>query len=71
MITKQLACVLARAANTLPRAKALLLGLLILPLAAPTLASQLKDIQFSELPGSRLQLRLTFSDVPPEPTGYT
>ncbi|WOX07148.1 type IV pilus secretin PilQ family protein [Microbulbifer pacificus] len=71
MITKQLACVLARAANALPRAKALLLGLLILPLAAPALASQLKDIQFSELPGSRLQLRLTFSDVPPEPTGYT
>ncbi|AQQ69314.1 fimbrial protein [Microbulbifer agarilyticus] len=53
------------------RAKALLLGLLILPLAVPSMASQLNDIQFSELPGSRLQLRLTFSDVPPEPTGYT
>ncbi|WP_406828485.1 type IV pilus secretin PilQ [Microbulbifer sp. ARAS458-1] len=71
MITKQLASVLAWGANRLPRAKALLLGLMILPLAAPSLASQLNDIQFSELPGSRLQLRLTFSDVPPEPTGYT
>ena len=71
MITKQLASVLAWGANRLPRAQALLLGLMILPLAAPSLASQLNDIQFSELPGSRLQLRLTFSDVPPEPTGYT
>ncbi|WP_105102779.1 type IV pilus secretin PilQ [Microbulbifer pacificus] len=71
MITKQLTSVLAPVAKALPRLKALLLGLLILPLAAPTLASQLNDIQFSELPGSRLQLRLTFSDVPPEPTGYT
>ncbi|WP_160151690.1 type IV pilus secretin PilQ family protein [Microbulbifer sp. ALW1] len=71
MITKQLAKGLARVANVLPRTKAMLLGLLLLPLAAPSLASQLNDIQFSELPGSRLQLRLTFSDVPPEPTGYT
>ncbi|WP_082859119.1 type IV pilus secretin PilQ [Microbulbifer sp. Q7] len=71
MITKQLAKVLARAASALSRAKAPLLGLLLLPLATPSLASQLNDIQFSELPGSRLQLRLTFSDVPPEPTGYT
>ncbi|WP_428819817.1 type IV pilus secretin PilQ [Microbulbifer sp. MCCC 1A16149] len=71
MITKHLASVLARVANALPCLKAQLLGLLLLPLAAPTLASQLNDIQFSELPGSRLQLRLTFSDVPPEPTGYT
>ncbi|QIL90479.1 type IV pilus secretin PilQ [Microbulbifer sp. SH-1] len=71
MITKQLTSVLAPVAKALPRATALLLGLLILPLAAPSLASQLNDIQFSELPGSRLQLRLTFSDVPPEPTGYT
>ncbi|MCK7598831.1 type IV pilus secretin PilQ [Microbulbifer sp. CAU 1566] len=71
MITKQLAKGLARVANVLPRTNALLLGLLLLPLAAPSLASQLNDIQFSELPGSRLQLRLTFSDVPPEPTGYT
>ncbi|MBY6189955.1 type IV pilus secretin PilQ [Microbulbifer agarilyticus] len=71
MIIKQLARVLAWGANKLSRANALLLGLLILPLAVPTMASQLNDIQFSELPGSRLQLRLTFSDVPPEPTGYT
>ena len=69
MITTQLAKGLARVAEVLPRAKALLLGVMLLPL--PALASQLNDIQFSELPGSRLQLRLTFSDVPPEPTGYT
>ena len=71
MITKQLARGLARTAQLLPRAKALLLGVMLLPLAGQTLASQLNDIQFSELPGSRLQLRLSFSDVPPEPTGYT
>ncbi|WP_295802537.1 type IV pilus secretin PilQ family protein [uncultured Microbulbifer sp.] len=69
MITTQLAKGLARVAAVLPRAKALLLSVMLLPL--PALASQLNDIQFSELPGSRLQLRLTFSDVPPEPTGYT
>ncbi|WP_299597504.1 type IV pilus secretin PilQ [uncultured Microbulbifer sp.] len=71
MITKQLARVLARVANVFVRVKTPLLALLLLPLAMPSLASQLNDIQFSELPGSRLQLRLTFSDVPPEPTGYT
>lgn len=71
MITTQLAKVLARVASLLPRAKTLLLGGVFLTLAVPSLASQLNDIQFSELPGSRLQLRLSFSDVPPEPTGYT
>ncbi|MFD1215755.1 type IV pilus secretin PilQ [Microbulbifer celer] len=71
MITTQLAKGLARTAQLLSRAKALLLGVMLLPLAGQALASQLNDIQFSELPGSRLQLRLSFSDVPPEPTGYT
>ncbi|WP_226665492.1 type IV pilus secretin PilQ family protein [Microbulbifer aggregans] len=71
MITTQLAKVLARVASLLPRAKTLLLGGVFLTVAVPSLASQLNDIQFSELPGSRLQLRLSFSDVPPEPTGYT
>ncbi|MFV8783928.1 type IV pilus secretin PilQ [Microbulbifer sp. SA54] len=71
MITTQLAKVMACAARSMQRAKALFSGLLLLILAVPAFASQLNDIQFSELPGSRLQLRLTFSDVPPEPTGYT
>ncbi|MCO1332971.1 type IV pilus secretin PilQ [Microbulbifer sp. OS29] len=49
----------------------LLLGLLVFPVALYAQTNQLNDIQFAELPGSRVQLRLTFSDTPPEPTGYT
>ncbi|WP_237064144.1 type IV pilus secretin PilQ [Microbulbifer zhoushanensis] len=64
MNNKQLAKVLAPF-------KALLLGLALFPLALHAQTNQLTDIQFSELPGSRLQLRLSFSDTPPEPTGYT
>ncbi|SDK57304.1 type IV pilus secretin PilQ [Microbulbifer yueqingensis] len=64
MTHKQLAKVLAPL-------KALLLGLAVFPLALQAQTNQLNDIQFSELPGSRLQLRLSFSDTPPEPTGYT
>ncbi|WP_299939966.1 type IV pilus secretin PilQ [uncultured Microbulbifer sp.] len=64
MINKQFA-------NFLAPYQLLLLGLLMLPAAAQAQVNQLNDIQFSELPGSRVQLRLTFSDVPPEPTGYT
>ncbi|WP_237059169.1 type IV pilus secretin PilQ [Microbulbifer sediminum] len=64
MNNKQLAKVLAPL-------KALLLGLALFPIALHAQTNQLNDIQFSELPGSRLQLRLSFSDTPPEPTGYT
>ncbi|WP_444959142.1 type IV pilus secretin PilQ [Microbulbifer sp. ZKSA002] len=53
------------------RFQLLLLGLLLFPIASNAQVNQLNDIQFSELPGSRVQLRLTFSDKPPEPTGYT
>lgn len=60
-----------RFAKGLMCAKALLSGLAICVLATQSWANQLNDIQFSELSGSRLQLRLTFSDIPPEPTGYT
>ncbi|WP_444908508.1 type IV pilus secretin PilQ [Microbulbifer sp. TRSA005] len=49
----------------------LLLAVLMVPLALQAQVNQLNDIQFSELPGSRIQLRLTFADEPPEPTGYT
>ncbi|MCW8126685.1 type IV pilus secretin PilQ [Microbulbifer halophilus] len=64
MINRQLAKVLAPA-------RVLLLGLAMMPAVLMAQGNQLNDIQFSELPGSRVQLRLTFSDVPPEPTGYT
>lgn len=49
----------------------LLLAVFIFVAASKAQANQLNDIQFSELPGSKVQLRLTFSDIPPEPTGYT
>ncbi|WP_444945826.1 type IV pilus secretin PilQ [Microbulbifer sp. VTAC004] len=64
MIKKQLAKFLAPF-------QLLLLALSVLPAALQAQINQLSDIQFSELPGSRVQLRLTFTDVPPEPTGYT
>ena len=64
MINKQLAKVLAPL-------WVLLLGLALMPAVSQAQTSQLNDIQFSELPGSRVQLRLSFSDTPPEPTGYT
>ncbi|AWF79579.1 type IV pilus secretin PilQ [Microbulbifer sp. A4B17] len=53
------------------RFQLLILGLLLFPLSSSAQLNQLDDIQFAELPGSRVQLRLTFSDTPPEPTGYT
>ncbi|WP_444892588.1 type IV pilus secretin PilQ [Microbulbifer sp. TRSA001] len=52
------------------RIQLLLVGLLMLPVAHAQV-NQLNDIQFAELPGSRVQLRLTFNEAPPEPTGYT
>ncbi|WP_323845874.1 type IV pilus secretin PilQ [Microbulbifer magnicolonia] len=64
MINKQLARVLAPF-------RVLLLGMALMPGVLQAQVNQLNDIQFSELPGGRAQLRLTFSDVPPEPTGYT
>ncbi|MGL6161011.1 type IV pilus secretin PilQ [Microbulbifer sp.] len=64
MINRQLAKVLAFG-------KTLLLILALLPPALQAQVNKLNDIQFSELPGGRLQLRLSFTDTPPEPTGYT
>ncbi|QFT53171.1 type IV pilus secretin PilQ [Microbulbifer sp. THAF38] len=49
----------------------LLLAVLLVPVTLQAQVNQLNDIQFSELPGSRIQLRLTFEEEPPEPTGYT
>ncbi len=34
-------------------------------------ATTLDDIRFAELPNQRFEVRLTFSDAPPEPQGYT
>ncbi|AMX01359.1 type IV pilus secretin PilQ [Microbulbifer thermotolerans] len=51
--------------------RVLLLSLALIPAVSSAQVNQLNDIQFSELPGGRVQLRLTFSDLPPEPTGYT
>ncbi|WP_444934679.1 type IV pilus secretin PilQ [Microbulbifer sp. JTAC008] len=53
------------------RIQLLLLGLLLLSVNSNAQVNQLNDIQFAELPGGRVQLRLTFNDAPPEPTGYT
>lgn len=33
--------------------------------------SDLNDIKFAELPGERFEVRMAFSDAPPEPKGYT
>jgi len=33
--------------------------------------SSLNDIKFAELPGERFEVRMAFSDAPPEPKGYT
>lgn len=34
-------------------------------------AATLNDIRFAELPGERFEVRMTFSEAPPEPAGYT
>ncbi len=47
---------------------ALVLVCLVVPVVG---ASTLNDIQFAELPDQRFEVRLLFSDLPPEPTGYT
>jgi type IV pilus assembly protein PilQ len=39
--------------------------------SAASWATTLDDIRFAELPGERFEVRMTFSDAPPEPNGYT
>lgn len=34
-------------------------------------AAELRDIQFAELPGEKVELKLQFDELPAEPTGYT
>ncbi len=48
-----------------------LLALAAMMLAAQASANTLEDIQFSELPGERFEVRMSFSEMPPEPEGYT
>lgn len=46
----------------------LVLVCLVSPLVG---AATLDDIRFAELPDQRFEVRMSFSDTPPEPTGYT
>lgn len=46
-----------------------LLGSCFFP--ALTWAAELRDIQFAELPGEKVELRLEFDEAPDEPAGYT
>lgn len=48
-----------------------LLVLLTCLMASVSWATTLDKIDFSELPGERFEVRMTFSEAPPEPTGYT
>src|SRR5690606_21623239 len=40
-------------------------------LSTASWAATLNDIRFSELPGERFEVRMSFSEAPPEPSGYT
>jgi type IV pilus assembly protein PilQ len=40
-------------------------------LSSMSWAGTLNDIKFAELPGERFEVRMAFSDSPPEPKGYT
>ena len=46
-----------------------LLGTCLFP--ALSWAAELRDIQFAELPGEKVELRLQFDEAPSEPAGYT
>lgn len=47
--------------------------LLVLSLCASTTAYAvvMEDIEFSSLPGDKIEIRMIFDQTPPEPTGYT
>ncbi|GMG85899.1 type IV pilus secretin PilQ family protein [Biformimicrobium ophioploci] len=52
-------------------ARVALSGLAMAAMAVQAWANELNDIKFSELPGNRMEMRLSFSELPPEPAGYT
>ena len=39
--------------------------------ASTAFGTVMEDIEFSSLPGDKVEIRMIFDDVPPEPTGYT
>ena len=43
----------------------------ILLLSSPTWAATLQDLQFSALPGDKVEIKLSFDQSPPEPKGYS
>ncbi len=45
--------------------------LMLCCVSSMALGSTLDDIKFAELPGERFEVRMAFSDAPPEPKGYT
>lgn len=47
---------------------AILMVMLVSPLA---LASTLKKVDISQLPGDKFEIRMSFDEAPPEPKGYT
>ncbi|MGQ9425030.1 type IV pilus secretin PilQ [Gilvimarinus sp. F26214L] len=52
--------------------KKVLLGLVCLGLSTGhAVANTLDDLKFSALPGDRFEVRMEFTDTPPQPTGYT
>jgi len=48
-----------------------ILLLLVSVLSPAVFASTLNDINFSQLPGERFEVRMSFDSAPPEPKGYT
>ncbi len=44
---------------------------LFVMLSPSALAVVMEDIEFSSLPGDRIEIRMMFNEVPPDPTGYT
>ena len=48
-----------------------LLALTGLMLAVQASGTTLEDIRFAELPGERFEVRMSFSEMPPQPAGYT
>lgn len=54
------------------RFKVFTAGLLLSLLATTTLAEvKMLDIEFSSLPGDKVEIRMVFDGPPPDPTGYT
>ncbi|HWV15907.1 MAG TPA: type IV pilus secretin PilQ family protein [Cellvibrio sp.] len=45
--------------------------LMLCLVSAVSWGSDLNDIKFAELPGERFEVRMAFSEAPPEPKGYT